>query len=199
MFPLLETIKISEQGAENLPCHQRRMNNSYAELFGQENPFRLQNILGNMQANKGQILKCSLIYGARDYQLHIRDYRPAELQCLKLVHADSLDYHLKYADRSELNKLREQRAECEDILIVKKGLITDTSYANIAFLSEGRWITPATPLLKGTQRQFLLDKQIISKENITPDDLKLFECFRIFNAMLPFQRQKGFKMENIRR
>lgn len=198
MFPLLETIKVSEHGPENLPNHQQRMDASYAEFYGGMNPFYLESICKNLHAQTGKLIKCRILYGAKNYQMQTSDYHPAKLQRLKLVHADSLDYHLKYAERSELNKLLEQKAGCDDILIVRNGLITDTSYANIAFLRNGQWITPATPLLKGTKRQLLLDGQIITEGNISLQELALFECFRVFNSMLDFQEQQSLDIENIR-
>ncbi len=198
MCPLLETIRVTEHGAENLQYHQVRMDEAFAEFFGKANPFRLEHICGNLKAPETQIIKCRVLYSAENYHLQTSAYQPAVRASLKLVHADHLDYHLKYADRSDLNDLTRQKGNCDDILIVKHGLITDTSYANIAFLRNGQWITPETPLLKGTQRQYLLDREIISSGNISPDDLHQFESFRIFNAMLPFHQQKSLSMENIR-
>lgn len=198
MYPLLETIRITENGAENLHYHQERMDAAFAELFGKVNPFRLESICGRSHAKKDQLIKCRILYGPQNYSMQTSDYQASEVSTLKLVSVRELDYHLKYADRSVFNQLMNKRNECNDVLIVKNGLITDTSYANIAFLRNGKWITPATPLLKGTQRQLLLDKQIISEGNIAPDDLHQFESFRIFNAMLPFHHQKSWGVENIR-
>lgn len=198
MYPLLETIRITKNGAENLHYHQERMDAAFAELFAKMNPFRLEGICRNLKAPKHQLLKCRILYGPEDYQIDISDYQLKQLRTLKLLVADELDYHLKFADRSILSELKNKNSDCDDILIVKNGLITDTSYANIAFLRNGKWITPATPLLKGTQRQLLLDKQKVSEGNIAPNELHQFERFRIFNAMLPFHHQKSWSVENIR-
>lgn len=197
MYPLLETIRISGGKAENLACHQQRMDVSYKELFGRVNPFSLESICKNQPFTKNRLLKCRILYGPEYFQVEISDYQVKQLKTLKLVVAGKLDYHLKFTDRSMLNELKKKRNDCDDILIVKNGLITDTSYANIAFLRNGLWITPATPLLKGTQRQLLLDKEMISEGNIAPEDLHQFESFRIFNAMLPFHQQKSWGVENI--
>lgn len=61
-----------------------------------------------------------------------------EIRSLRLVAADDeLDYHLKYADRSALARLLQRRDDCDEILIVRDGAITDTSYSNVAFSTDG--------------------------------------------------------------
>ena len=59
------------------------------------------------------------------------------------------------------NQLIEKRKHADDIIIVKNGLVTDSFYANLAFLKNGIWFTPETPLLLGVQRQFLLSQKTI--------------------------------------
>ena len=75
---------------------------------------------------------------------------------LKLVSADSLDYHMKFFDRASLEALFALRGECDEIIIVKGGLITDTSISNLVFYDGSRWYTPAHPLLEGTCRARLI-------------------------------------------
>jgi 4-amino-4-deoxychorismate lyase len=45
---------------------------------------------------------------------------------------------------------------CDDIIIVRNGFVTDASYANLIFRKGDEWFTPATFLLAGTMRAFLL-------------------------------------------
>ena len=51
-------------------------------------------------------------------------------------------------------------------LIVKDGYLTDTSIANIALYDGYTWFTPAHPLLRGTKRAELLNKQLIVEKDI---------------------------------
>ena len=81
--------------------------------------------------------------------------RPA-VRSLKVVLSDSISYGYKSADRSALDHLFQLRGECDDILIVKKGCVTDSYYANVAFWDGKHWFTPDTPLLPGTMRASLL-------------------------------------------
>ncbi len=52
----------------------------------------------------------------------------------------------------------------DDILIIRDGLLTDTSICNVALWNGTSWITPARPLFSGTMRAYLLDKGLVQAE-----------------------------------
>ena len=83
--------------------------------------------------------------------------------------------------------LYDKRAHADDILIVKNGRLTDTYYCNTAFLKKGKWYTPKHPLLKGTQREFLISKKIIEEADLLIGDLSQFEKIRLFNSMIQWE------------
>ena len=85
-----------------------------------------------------------------------------------------------------MNRLYDLRKNCDDVLIVKRGFVTDTSYANIVFKRGKYWYTPWSALLKGTIRAFLLERNLIKEEEIRLEDIKTFESFKLINAMLEF-------------
>ncbi len=89
-------------------------------------------------------------------------------------------------------------ANADDVLIVKNGLLTDTSYANIAFFDGVQWLTPATPLLAGTRRQQLLEQGVITEATLHPSDLKQFKFAKLMNAMLTWAESPLISVENIR-
>ena len=70
--------------------------------------------------------------------------------------------------------LYDLRNDCDDILIVKRGMVTDSSYANIVFRRGKRWYTPWSALLKGTMRLNLLERNKIYEEEIRVEDLRIF-------------------------
>lgn len=84
-----------------------------------------------------------------------------------------------------------QKSECDDILIIKNGVVSDTSFANIIFFDGQRWVTPKIPLLEGTCRARLIANNTIISQEITLNDLKLFSKFMIINAMLDFDTQRA--------
>ncbi|MGB3588105.1 MAG: aminotransferase class IV, partial [Tunicatimonas sp.] len=91
----------------------------------------------------------------------------------------------KFADRKLINHLFAQRQGCDDILMVKNGLITDTSYSNVALYDGQQWFTPHQPLLPGTARARLLQDGRLQKAKISPSDLAQFKRCSLINAMLP--------------
>ena len=105
------------------------------------------------------------------------------VRSLALISANDIGYTYKSADREALNQLFAQRGSCDDILIVRQRLLTDTSIANIALFDGKHWHTPQSPLLKGTKRAELLDKGILSERKIHVEDLPSYSTVRLFNAM----------------
>ncbi len=198
MYPLLETIRIARIRPENLEGHQQRMDASYKELFNKHNPFSLKDIINLPQhLSPEKVYKCRVVYGETNYKITYSEYTAPHVRTLKLVHSHHLDYHLKYADRNILNKLKNSHPTFDDVLIVKNGLITDTSFSNIALLSYSRWHTPAVPLLNGTQRQALLREGLLISTHIRPEDLFRYQGFRLINAMRPFKSQPVQPISNI--
>ena len=79
-----------------------------------------------------------------------------------------------------------KRGEADEIIIIKNGLVTDTSIANIAILHDERWLTPKLPLLEGTTRKRLLNEGKVFESNITPTMLRNADKIALMNAMVDF-------------
>lgn len=90
--------------------------------------------------------------------------------------------------------LYDKRAHADDVLIVKKNRLTDTYYCNTAFLEKGIWYTPEQPLLRGTQRDFLISKKVIIPADLTIKDLGRFEKIRLFNSMITWEDAMDVEM-----
>jgi 4-amino-4-deoxychorismate lyase len=54
------------------------------------------------------------------------------------------------------------------------------------FRKNNHWLTPWSALLKGTQRQKLLEQNIIQEDDIRVEDLRTFQSFKLINAMFEF-------------
>ncbi|HCC71844.1 MAG TPA: hypothetical protein DEQ09_11945 [Bacteroidales bacterium] len=101
------------------------------------------------------------------------------------MEAGEINYNYKFIDRSAINTLLKQSNGCDDIVMVKDGMITDTSYANIIVRgNDGIWYTPSGFLLRGTKREYLLNNGLIRELDITPACLKKFRELRLINTML---------------
>lgn len=186
MSRLIESIKLEDGRFHRLHYHQARVDRSLGELFQLKSEINLSTALLNQQFPKTGLFKCRVLYTKQIESVEFLSYVPKHPQSLKVVHDGAIDYAYKFEDRSKLNSLLEQRQFCDDVLIIKNGLVTDASYSNIVFFDGFRWITPNTPLLNGTMRQFLLDAAEIKQETITIQDIPSFKSFRLINAMHGF-------------
>ena len=165
MCPFIESIRIENGVIYNLPYHNERLNRTRNVFWKDCAPINLIDYI-RMPHEKG-IVKCRIVYEKEIKEIVYAPYSMREIDTLRIVYSDGINYTYKSTDREELNRLYVGRGDADDVLIVRNELITDTSIANVAFYDGCEWHTPQTPLLKGTQRAFLLDRQIIKEKEIT--------------------------------
>lgn len=131
------------------------------------------------------IVKYRVLYNAKEIiDRSYSFYQIPKIRNLKIVNDNQIDYHFKYADRSHIEKLLLQKGDCDDIIIVRNGLITDTSFCNIVLKNENGLYTPKNPLLKGCQRAYLLAQQRLIEADIKLENLKNYDSIILINAML---------------
>lgn len=186
MSRLIESIRLENGAFHRLHYHQVRVNRTLTELYPSVKPINLLEGLSKTEYPKHGIFKCRVVYKLQVETVEFIPYEVKPVHSLKAVYDSTIDYPYKFEDRGRINSLVEQRQFCDDILIVKNGFVTDSSYSNIIFFDGVRWITPDTPLLRGTMRQFLLDTAEIKQEPISVQDISSFKSFRLINAMLGF-------------
>lgn len=179
---LFETIRCEDGIIAHLPYHQKRLDASL-KCLGSNTHFVLNELI--VPPFHG-LYRCRFVYDATDYRIEFHPYTPRVFSSLRLVYDDTIHYPLKYTHRDPLNQLFERRGECDDVLIVKNGLLKDTSIANVALFIEGQWLTPQTPLLYGTTRARLLDDGFLKPAVLTPDTLQEAQKVAVMNAMVGF-------------
>ncbi len=182
---LFETICIQNGSIQHLSYHQARFDKSREQLFGSAAPKVDLAEAIKPPSTKG-ILKCRLIYSEKIEHIEYAPYKHRRVRRVKLVES-SIRYPHKLVDREELENLFEMREEADDILIVRNGLVTDTSIANIAFYNGKRWLTPKSPLLAGTTRERLIRSGFLIPRDIAVDELDSFKKFALLNAMIGFE------------
>ena len=175
---LLETIKAKDGKLFHLDYHQRRVKSSLENAN-----FSLEEILNAPQSG---LYRCRVVYDTNGYEVSYHHYMKRSIKRLKLVYDDKIEYTKKYANRTSLDVLYKQKFECDDVLIVQNGLITDTTIANIAFKYHNQWITPKKPLLHGTTRARLLKDKVLIEKDIRVDELSSFSGVALMNAMIDF-------------
>ncbi|MEG1572389.1 MAG: aminotransferase class IV [Bacteroidales bacterium] len=176
----IETIKIENGKCCNWPYHLQRMQSICGENF-------ILNLEIPISAGFNKV-KCRIVYDP--YQIIEITYTPyilPTIRSLKIIESPLLQYDHKYADRSEINNLKEQRKNCDDILICQHGAVCDSSFSNVVFENKEGFFTPRTALLYGTKRQILLDTKRIQEIRINLDDLPKYERIYLINAMLELE------------
>jgi 4-amino-4-deoxychorismate lyase len=186
MSLLFESIKVVDGRFYNLFYHEQRMIRSLDMLWGVNEDVNLELFLSNLKVPAKGVFKCRVEYDAKSKQVEFVPYEPKSVRSLKVVEHDYIAYEFKYKHRKVINELFGRREDCDDILIVRKGNVTDSSYANVAFRKGKKWYTPESALLQGTMRQKLLDANKIQTVQIQITDIKSFDSCKLINAMLEF-------------
>lgn len=184
MHQFVETIRIEGGKAMNLPLHDARMNATRLHFAPHAAPISLQKWLNDAPLSEERI-KARVVYNVDGVcETTFQTYKRREIQWLRMVEDNDISYTFKSTDRHELDHLLALRDGCDEVLIVKNGLVTDTSFTNVAFFDGHKWFTPAQPLLNGTMRQWLLQRGQLTETHITPASLASFQRIMLFNAMI---------------
>jgi 4-amino-4-deoxychorismate lyase len=183
MSRLIETVRLEDGKFQRLSYHQQRMDDALDHFF-KGTTIHLANELKQINFPEKGLYRCRVIYDSLINKIEFEPYTIRTISSLKMVEVPSMSYPFKWEDRDKLMNAFDKREQCDDVLILKYGTVTDTSYSNILFKKEGEWITPSSCLLKGTMRQYLLDSGRIREEQISIKDLRGFEKFKLINALM---------------
>lgn len=197
MYPLFETIKVFERKLINIDYHNQRLNRTRRLLFRSVEEIDLNNIISIPDDIDNGLYKCRITYDKKEFgEAEFSPYKLRRISSLKIVHCDEIDYSFKYCDRSVINDLLSRKGDCDDILIIKNGFVSDTSICNILFYNGTDWITPAAPLLKGTMKTKLLQENKIIEGKIKEKDLKKYSMAALINAFRGLEENQ-IPMQNI--
>src|SRR6056297_147225 len=105
MFPLVESIKIKDGEAYNLEWHQSRYERSYKEAFSSNPNWNIAETISIPEKFKTGLTKARFLYSEMEYKLEFHKYNKRKINTLKVVYNDKIDYHLKWTDRTQLQKL----------------------------------------------------------------------------------------------
>lgn len=197
---LLESIRYVDGKPELLPLHQERVDRSLA-AYGVTPHWRLADYLAQHPCPESLVgeVKCRLLYSSDPLEVGYAPYHRRTIGSLRAVAAPALDYHLKWADREALQALLELRGEADEIVIVnEEGLLTDSSYTNIALRQGNRWYTPRVPLLEGVQRAHLIAEGVLTPRDIPLVTLPAYDRIALINAMMPWAERLELPVAEIR-
>jgi len=196
MCRLIESIKVFDKKLFNIEYHNKRMNNSRRILFNCNDEIDLSTIIKIPENLDNRLYKCRLIYSKEIESIEFVPYVKKNINTIKIVENNFIDYTHKYENRDELNKMLLE-SNADEIIIIKNNFITDASFANIVFSDGIIFVTPSTPLLKGTKREKLLNEGIIREEELRKNDITKFKFFYLINSMLGIDDENKISIEKI--
>lgn len=198
---LIETIRVQDGTICLLPLHLERIRISLETLELADSPMmrlitsgRLsQELISYVQSHytsyPNPTLRLRITYTHRGVQsctLTPYSLRPIERLHLWQVSED-FDYSLKHRDRACLEEATRQAGG--EVIMVRSGELTDTSYSNIVVRLGGELLTPERPLLRGVMREHLLRSGRIRTARLTLEDLKQSTEIHLINAMMPLDAE----------
>lgn len=181
MSLLFETILIKNKKAPFLHLHEKRLNLTRKKLFNRSDPLKIE--FKKPKDNHSYRLRVN--YSKDIENLQLLPYTKTFKKKVLVVEGD-LNYRFKFSDRKFFDDLKVENSKYDDFLIVKKGLITDTTIANCSFFDGNSWFTPSTPLLKGTTRERLIRRKFFIPKKITLKDLHKYTHIGFCNALSGF-------------
>ena len=181
-----ETIKCDDCEVLNLSYHCNRIANTIALNI---------NLQDYIYPPSNKLLKCKVIYNDEGVlDVVYSEYKKREIKSFKIIFDDKIEYSKKSTNRDSLDLLYKKRDNCDEIIIIKNGIVHDTSIANIAILYKGTWITSSSYLLKGTTRTRYINENLLIEKDITLDMLKDAQKIALMNAMIDFDELSDYSL-----
>ncbi|HOG19543.1 MAG TPA: chorismate-binding protein, partial [Salinivirgaceae bacterium] len=180
----VETLKIEDNKIYNFELHEERMQKTAFHYYGTKPKLHID-ISAIPFELKQKTIKCRVLYSSEIKAVEFQAYKFEKINSLRIIQDNDIEYSHKSIDRDCLNKLFENRAGADDIIIVKNGKITDSSFANLVFETfDGELFTPKTFLLEGTKRKSLINSGIVKEKDITIADVSKYKKVYLINAMI---------------
>ena len=191
-FPLFETIKYFNGRLLNLEFHQKRVDRSFSEFFKLKTSLNLSKLLANHPIFQGlpvgsEIWRIRVDYNKKDTLVKVSPYYKRLIKTLQPLDIGEYTYSHKYANRKTLLYFYDQKGLADEVLLVRNGLLTDTSYSNIALWDGCNWFTPKSPLLMGTKRNSLLASGRLQEMKLYLKDISNFKVISLINSMLDLE------------
>jgi 4-amino-4-deoxychorismate lyase len=198
MSLLVESLRTEDGHLLNVSFHNERLVRSLYNIYGVRANHDLEKIIAVPGTAMQGIFKCRVLYDDKSMEIEFVPYTFRQVRSLKVVFSDDICYPYKYIYRDKIERLMELRGDCDDILIVKYGKVTDSSYANIILKDKaGRWFTPKSFLLPGTRRADLLGRGLIEEADIAFSDIREFTELKLINAMIGMDDSEAIPIGNI--
>ncbi len=195
MITFSEVIRVKDGVLDNLQYHQDRVNSTANKFYGKN--IDLISLVDSVpkEAFKG-LYKCRITYTDKIESINFTQYQKRIIKTARVVVDNGIEYSYKSIDRDELNSLLE-KSGCDEIIIIKNGMITDASAYNIVIRKGEKLYTPDSYLLRGTQRQALIDNRVLEEKHLCMEDLRMCDEVMFINAMNDLSDCQRVSLDNI--
>lgn len=192
-----EVIKVRDSVFHALPVHMARMERTARCFFGCPAPSLHLSPDLIPPALRSGLVKCRVVYSERALELvEFSSYSFKSVESIALVRADTIIYSHKSTDRRALNELV-SRTSADEIIIVRNGTITDSSFTNLVFQDDTGLYTPSDCLLPGIKREILLGQGRIRAREIRVEDLWHYRKVFLINAMIDLEDNLSLPVDRI--
>lgn len=193
----IEVIKVEDGMFVDPQPHIDRIFRTTLNFFAEPLDVQLMKDMIPINLRTG-VVKCRIVYSKEVASIDFEEYEMRNIRSLAIIEDNTIDYGFKYLNREAINELFSQRGDCDDILIVKNSLITDTSYSNVVFKNfNAELYTPTSTLLSGTKRQKLLNAGIIHEKEIRVNDIQSYKGVFLINAMIDIEDELFVGVDSI--
>lgn len=192
MYRFFESIKLLDGKLLLLDLHSERLNHTRNEFFENIKDIDLAKELIIPCEKKEGLYKVKVVYSKYLESVTIDSYTIKDHHKIKLLEKPDIKYDFKFVDRKILDEDFNPKAGFDDIIFLKKEVITDATYSNLAFFDGKTWFTPENCLLNGVRRKALLESGIIKEKKILKDDILGFQKIAFINAMRDFEKMYTF-------
>lgn len=186
-----ETFKLLNSELCNTEFHLERVRKTQAAFFP-EGRFDINEVYDALSDYPEGLFKVRVNYDSAITDIRADLYEIQPHRKVGFLDIGDFDYSFKFADRSFFRESLERYPDCDDILFLKDGCLTDTTYCNLALFDGNEWVTPATFLLPGTKRAALIHSGALREASVTLQDLPGFEALAFINAMRDFEKKYTF-------
>ena len=195
MTRLIESIRIYNGSAELLARHQQRVESAYLHIFDSKSPLALDKIIARNPPPISGLYKLRVEYDEKTFEMEYIPYSTPQFHSYRLAIIPSdFDYRFKYADRALFDLITRETEPGMLPILVRDGMITDSTFTNLVFRKGDTLFTPITPLLKGVQISKLIDDGSVKPSIIAQADIKLYDEIIPTNAMNPLGEMRGIML-----
>ncbi|QZT38816.1 aminotransferase class IV [Halosquirtibacter xylanolyticus] len=197
MCQFIETMSLSNGVVEYVESHQARLDRTMHHFYPAYR-IDLLDVLSSVDLPKDGVYRLTVAYAEKVVSIQWVPYQIRDIERFVCVEAGEIMYDFKYRNRDDFQRISALLGANEEAVIVQNGMVTDTTYTNLVFYRDGVWWTPKQCLLKGTQRQRLLDDGVIHETDIPVASLSHYTHFRIINAMMGWESAPMYTIDLIR-